>query len=34
MSSNQYKLEKYLRLYKQTNEMKYLDKVMYYLRGG
>jgi hypothetical protein len=34
MSSNQYKLEKYLRKYKQTSEMKYLDKVMYYLRGG
>jgi hypothetical protein len=34
MSSNQYKLEKYLRKYKETNEMKYLDKVMYYLRGG
>ena len=34
MSSNQYKLEKYLRKYKETNEMKYLDKVMYYLKVG
>ena len=34
MSSNQYKLEKYLRKYKETSKMKYLDKVMYYLRGG
>jgi broad specificity phosphatase PhoE len=32
--SNQYKLEKYIRLYKATNEMRYLDKVMYYLKGG
>ena len=30
MSSNRYKLDKYLRKYKETNEMRYLDKVMYY----
>jgi hypothetical protein len=34
IKNNSYKLEKYLRLYKETNEMKYLDKVMYYLKGG
>jgi hypothetical protein len=34
MSANQYKLEKYLRKYKETNKMKYLDKVMYYLKVG
>ena len=34
IKNNSYKLEKYLQLYKKTNEMKYLDKVMYYLRGG
>jgi hypothetical protein len=34
MSLNQYKLQKYLRKYKETNKMKYLDKVMYYLKVG
>ncbi len=34
MSANQYKLNKYLHKYNQTKKQNYLDKVMFYLRGG
>lgn len=32
--SNSYKLEKYLKRYRETSEIKYLHKLMYYLKGG
>ena len=34
IKTNSYKLQKYLKKYKTTSEERYLDKVMYYLRGG